>query len=444
MDKELTQAQRDALLKKFEQYTVNWADQESGFSESHDFYRMGMRKSLRERNIKRQNNWAVNNPDTKKFRESLRTKLIRSSGGKMDFDPVTDVNAFPAMKETFSWQKFREALNSKLREADSGSMYPLMLVAGILQNVIGMYTLAKPSYMDWVTVISTKLIDTPYAPLHGISFPREVGEQAPYPVSKTAALSGKFHARKYGTMLEVTEELLEDDQTGQFQMLSGQLGEYLQLLTEVLVYGRLASVGGMQYAGFQPGKSETQPSGETNWPWTLQTSPFIGGGYNKAASFGAPTVANIETGMIAMKQQKNLLGIAIPVNPKRIITSPKYMFDVAVVLNSAYYPAVGGTAGTTGTTFAINPLKGMADLTVTPFLFDNSGAAVNNSTAWFLVDDSKPFFQLVQKEPVSVVQEAPNSGQGFDRDVVRFKASTRQIADFVDSRFAWQGNDGSV
>ncbi len=442
--RELTPQERDAILKKFDQYSLTWADQESGFSEEHYFYRLGQRRSLRERNSKRQNNWAINNPDTKKFREGLRARLKRGTGGEMDFDPIKDVNKFPAMKEGFNWTKFRHKLNDRMREADSGSMYPLMLVAGVLQNVIGMYTLAKPSYLDWVTVISTKLQDTPYAPLHGLSFPREVGEQMPYPVSKTAALSGKFHARKYGTMLEMTQELLDDDQTGQFQMLSGQLGEYLQLLTEVLVYGRLASVGGMQYAGFQPGQSETKPSGETNWPWTLQSAPFIGGGYNKAASFGAPTVANIEIGMIAMKQQKNLLGIAIPINPKRILTSPKYMFDVAVVLNSAYYPAVGGTAGTTGTTFAINPLKGMADLTVTPFMFDNTGAAVNNSTAWYLVDDSKPFFQLVQKEPVSVVQEAPNSGQGFERDVVRFKGSTRQIADFVDSRFAWQGNDGSV
>lgn len=446
-NKELTQAERDELLKKFDQYSMTFADQESGFSESHDFYRFSagmLRKSLRERNTKRQNNWTVNNPDTKKFREGLRRRLKAGTAGKMDFDPVTDVQKFPTMKESFSWNRFREALNEKFTEADSGTMYPLMLVAGVLQNVIGMYQAAKPSYMDWVTVISTKLIDTPFAPLHGISFPREVGEQMPYPVSKTAALSGKFHARKYGTMLEITQELLDDDQTGQFQMLSGQLGEYLQLLTEVLVYGRLASVGGMSYAGFAPGSSETQPSGESNWPWTVATSSFIGGGYNKPAAFGAPTVTNIEAGMIAMKQQKNLLGIAIPVNPKRILTSPKYMFDVAVVLNSAYYPAVGGSAGTTGTTFAINPLKGMADLTVTPFMFDNTGAAVNNSTAWYLVDDSKPFFQLVQKEPVSVEQEAPNSGESFARDVVRFKCSTRQIADFVDSRFAWQGNDGSV
>ena len=435
--KELTTGERDALLQKFDKLS-------SGGSADYDFgHRASWAggNSLRERNAKKQSNWTINNPDTKSLRESLKRKLKR---GGIDLDPIVDHEKFPVMKESFSWSKFREQLDSKFKEADSGTMYPLMLVAGVLQNVIGMYQIAKPSYMDWVTVTPTKLVVTPVAPLHGLSFPREVGEQMPYPVSKTAALSLKFTARKYGTMLEMTRELIEDDQTGQFQMLSGQLGEYLQLLTEVLVYGRLSSASGAQYSGFTPGVSETQPSGESNYPWTVATSSFIGGGFNKPASFGGPTVANIEAGMIALKQQKNLLGVLIPVNPKRIITGPKYMFDVAVILNSAYYPAGAQNAGTTGGAFSINPLKGIADLTVTPFMFDNTGAAANSSTAWYLVDDSKPFFQLVQREPVSVEQEAPNAGESFNRDVVRFKCSTRQIADFVDPRFAWQGNDGSV
>lgn len=427
---ELTQAQRDQLLKRFDRLSSGGeSDYDFGFSASFDG-----RSGLRERNAKKIAHWAINNPEMKKLRETIKR------GSNIDF--VKDTDKFPVMKEGFSWKKFQ----NKLREADSGSMYPLFLVAGVLQNVIGMYQVAKPSYQDWVTVTPTKLKATPVAPLHGISFPREVGEQMPYPVSQTAALSLQFVARKYGTMLEMTHELIEDDQTGQFKMLSGQLGEYLQLVTEVLCYGRFQSVNSAQsYSGFAPGISETQPSGESNWPWALASAPFIGGGWNDAATKGPPTVANIELGMIQLKQQKNLLGVLMPVNPKRIITSPKYMFDVAVVLNSAFYPAVpSGTAGATGANFAINPLKGIADLTISPFLFDNTGSAANTSLAWYLVDDSKPCFQLLMREPVSVVQETPTSGQSFERDVVRFKASTRMIADWVDSRFAYRGSDGTL
>lgn len=416
---ELTQAQRDEMLKKFDGYLEE---------------RQGS-NSLRERNTQKLRKHTLENAETKGIRESMKRKI--------GWDPVTDTAKFPVMKEGFSWKRFHGQLEEQLREADSGTMFPLFLVAGLLQNVIGMYNMYKTSYADWVTVTPTNLLDTPVAPLHGLSFPREVGEQMPYPVSKTAALSLKFHARKYGTMYEVTKELLEDDQSGQFKQQTGMLGEYLQLLTEVLVYGRLASVNGMTYAGFAPGVSETKPSTETNYPWTLATAPFVGGGYNQASA-GTLTVANIEAGMIALKQQKNLLGIVIPVNPNRIIVSPKYMFDIAVILNSAYYPAVGGNAGTTGTTFAINPLKGIADATVSPFVFDNTGAAVNTSKAWYIVDDSKPWFQLVVRTPVAVEQENPQSGESFARDVYRFKANTRMIADFVDPRFAFQGSDGSV
>ena len=441
--KTMTQAERDELLQKFDKFTASPGEFMEG--QEFDFFNAsfgGSGRTKQQRNAAKQKNWAINCPEMKQFRERLKKRLAR--GGIKNLDPITDREKFPVWKESFSWARFREQLDKKFTEADSETMYPLMLAAGVLQNVIGMYTLVKPSYQDWVTVTPTKLVDTPVAPLHGLSFPREVGEEDPYPVSQTAGLSMKFHARKYGTMLEITDELQQDDQTGQFKMLSGQLGEYMQLVREVLVYGRLASVGGMSYAGFAPGASETTPAEETNYPWTVATSPFVGGGYNKPAAFGAPTVANIEAGAIALKQQKNKLGIALSINPKRIIAGPKYMFDIAVVLNSAYYPAVGGSAGTTGTTFAINPLKGIADLTVTPFIFDNTGAAVNNSTAWYLADDSKPFFQLLDREPISVVQEAPNSGAGFERDVIRYKARTRCIADFVDPRFIWQGNDGSV
>ena len=413
----MDKVQREEMTKEFDKYLDGRAQE----------------NTLRERNRKKQSNWCLENAETKAFREGVKAKT--------NIDPLTDSEKFPVMKEGFSWRKFKDQV---LREADSGTMYPLFLVAGVLQNVIGMYNLAKPSYQDWVTVTPTNLLDTPVAPLHGLSFPREVGEQMPYPVSQTAALSLKFHARKYGTMLEMTKELLDDDQTGQFKMLSGQLGDYLQLVTEVLVYARLQSVNAnMSYSGFVPGKSETQPSGESNWPYTLATAPFIGGGYNDPGA-AALTVANIEVAMIAAMQQKNLLGVLMAVNPNRIIIGPKYHFDLAVILNSAYYPAGAQSAGVTGGAFSINPLKGIADATVSRFLFDNAGAVATSSKAWYVVDDSKPWFQLIMRTPVSVEQETPTSGQSFERDVVRFKCSTRMIADHVDPRFVIRGSDGSV
>ncbi len=396
--------------------------------------------TLLERNKETLRKHSIDNAETKGFREGMKRKY--------GFDPVApdnqkDADRFPVMKEGFSWKKFRDQVDSQLKEADSGSAFTQFLVAGLLQNVIGMYNLAKTSYQDWVHVTSTNLLETPVAPLHGLSFPREVGEQMPYPVSQTAALSLKFKARKYGTMYEVTKELLEDDQSGQFKQQTGMLGEYLQLLTEVLVYGRLGSVVGASYAGFSPGVSETKPSGESNWPWAAAAAPLIGGAVTKATAV-ALSDTSLKAGINVLSQQKNLLGILLGIKPNRILVSPYYQWDVAVLLNSAYYPAGAQAAGVTGGAFSINPLKGIADATIAPFMGDHLGGFAANSKAWYLIDDSKPFFQLLMRTPVSVEQENPQAGQSFERDICRFKANTRMIADFVDSRFAYQGSDGST
>lgn len=420
MEVQLTESQRDEMLQKFNDYLAA----------------RGETNTLREKNIKKLKKHCLENAETKQY----RTKMKRRFG----IDPLTETENFPAMKESFSWTKFRGQLDEKFREADSETTFPLFLIAGIMQNTIGMYQLTKPSYMDWATVTTTNLVETPFAPLQGRSFPREVGSQMPYPESNTAGLSIKIRAKKYGDMMSIEQELLEDDQTGQFQQQSGEMGEYLQLLTEVLVYGKLASASGMSYAGFDVPVSETKPSYESNYPWAQSSAPLKGGGYNRPSSFGTLIQANVQTGIETLMQQKNLLGLVMAVNANRILISPKYRFDAAVLLNSAYYPSATGSAGTVGGAFSINPLQGIADLSVSRYMPNNSGVFGANSSAWYIVDDSKPWFQVVVKTPVSVEQESPTSGESFNRDIYRFKCRTRMNADIIDPRFAWQGSDGSV
>lgn len=416
----MEQNQRDEILKKFDSYLAARAEE----------------NPLREKNRKVLAKHAIDNKETKEFREGVKRRY--------GIDPITDTEKFPVMKESFSWKKFRGQLEEQLREADTSSVFSQFLVAGILQNVNSMYQQVKVSYQDWVTVTPTNLVETPMAPLHGLTFPREVGSQSPYPEVAAAALDLKIRARKYGSVYSIEKELLEDDQTGQFKQQTGMLGEYLQLLSEVLCYGKLQSVANMNYSGFSVPVSETQPSYETNYPWTTSAAPFRGGGFNRPVAYGALSQSNIQSGINALMQQKNLLGIQMMVNPSRILISPYYHFDLAVLLNSSYYPSGAAAAGSTGGAFAINPLKGIADATVSRFMPDNTGAFAVNSKAWFIVDSSKPWFQMLTKVPVAVEQENPMSGDSFNRDIYRFKCSTRMNADFIDPRFAWQGSDGSV
>jgi|GEM_PF-2666704 len=416
----MEQKQRDEMLQKFDAYLAG---------------RASTNTKLEENNKKIQKHM-LENAEMKAFRSTAKARY--------GIDPMTDSEKFPVMKEGFSWKKFRGQLNEQLREADSESAFQTFLVAGLLQNIIGMYNLVAVSYKDWATVTPTNLKETPYAALQGLSFPREVGAQMPYPEVRAAGYDGKLVARKYGSMYSVEEELLEDDQTGQFKQQAGMLGEYLAILTEVLVYGKLQSVANTSYAGFNVPVSETKPSTEANWPWAQSSAPFVGGGYNRPATYTALTQAGVQAGIEALMVQKNLLGITMMVNPKRLLISPVNRFDAAVLLNSAYYPSGAASAGAVGGAFAINPIQGILDVSVTRFMPDNSGVVGGLSKAWFIVDDSKPWFQVAMRTPVSVQTEAPNSGANFERDVHRFKASTRMNADVIDPRFAWRGNDGSV
>lgn len=388
---------------------------------------------LREANKKVIKRVLTESAEIKKDRQ-IYTKL-------MGYDPLTEEGSkkFPVMEANFSWNK----VQSKLIEADASSSFSQFLRAGIQSITNAMYETVETSYEDWVTVVQSNKDTELYAPNHGVAFPRQVGPSQKYPEVGAAALDLKLKNLKFGSMYSIEKELLDDDQTGSFQRQAGLMGEYMKILTEVLVYGKLASVANMQYIDYAVSVSETKPSYETNYPWTTSAAPLRGGGYNKATA-GALTQGNVQNGIIALMQQKNLQGIRMQVKPNRLLISPTLSFDASVLMNSAYYPSGAASAGAVGGAFAINPIKGLLDITVSRFMFKNDGSVNGDSKAWYLVDDSKPWFVLQLREAVSVEQEAVNAGASFEIDNYRFKTRSRMNADFVDPRFAWQGNDGSV
>lgn len=371
----------------------------------------------------------INQDGVRELRANLKNKF--------GVDPVTDLEKFPLMEGKFSWR----TLERKLMEADVSSAFTQFLRAGLQQIVNGAYKAVEVTYTDWVTVTSSSKSTELYAPNHGVSFPRDVGPSELYPEVGAAALDLELKNIKFGSIYALQKELLDDDQSGTFAGQASLLGEYMGLLAEVLCYGKLASVANMQYIDYSIPVSETKPSYETNYPWS---TALRGGGATRPSTYGAMTQANIQNGIIGLMNQKNLQGIKMQATARRLITGPALEFDASVLLNSAYYPSGAAAAGNVGGAFAINPMKGILQHTVSRFQFKNDGTVDGSSKAWQLVDDSKPFFILQMRQPVAIEQEATNSGESFNRDVYRFKASSRMNGDWIDPRFAWQGNDGSV
>jgi hypothetical protein len=336
-----------------------------------------------------------------------------------------------------------KALKEKLREADLSSTFSQFLRAGIQQITNSWYQTTPVTYTEWVNTVQSSLQTELYTPNHGLAFPQQVGEGELYPEVGVAAMDISLRNWKFGTMFPVSKELMNDDKSGSMQTQIGRLGEYMAILTEVLCYAKLASASNMSYLNYTIPTSETKPNYEANWPYAAASAPFVGGGFNRPASYAVLTQAAIQAGMIALAGQKNLQGIRMLVNPSHLLVSWKYKYDLSVLLNSAFYPSGAAAAGTTGGAFAVNPIQGILQPVFSRYMFTNAGVSDSNSGAWYIADAGKGFIQQLL-EPVSVEQEAPNSGESFARDVLRFKASTRQNADYIDPRFFWRGSDGSI
>jgi hypothetical protein len=389
--------------------------------------------TLKEKNKKAQEKAVWNNPEMKALRESAQKQF--------GID-MRDEKKLPVSSSDFSWKKFKERA---LKEAISASSFPQLERVGVQAAVNQLYQSVEDTYSDWTHIIASDKDTELYAPLHGITFPGNVGPAEKFIESNMAGLDIKLRNRKFGQLFTIERELDEDDQTAQTQNMVALMAEYAKLVAEVYCYGKLASVSGMQYSNLTVPTSETKPSTETNYPFTTSAAPFVGGGYNRPTSFAALAQDKIQDGIIALMNQLNLLGLKMLIKPDTIIIGPRYRFDLSVLMNSAYYPSGAAAAGNVGGAFAINPIfNALAKPVISRFMFDQNGSVNANSKAWYITDSSKPWFVLQMREAANVTQENPQAGESFDRDILRWKMRVRLNADFIDPRFVWQGNNGSV
>lgn len=388
------------------------------------------RRNTAEQNKKMIEKAVWGSPEMRELRESTKAQF------KVD---MKDEKNFPVGSPDFSWKSFKE---KAFREGISASTFPQLLRAGVQTVVNNLYSTVDSTYEEWAHVVPSQKDTELYAPLHGLTFLSEVGPGQKFIESNVQGLDIKLKNRKFGELFPVERELIEDDQTGQMIQMASLMAEYAKLAIEVYCYGKLASVSGMAYSNLTIPTSETKPADESSYPWSTSLQ---GGGATRPNAYGALSQANIQSGIIALMNQKNLLGLKMLVKPDTIIISPAKRFDLSVLLNSAYYPSGAAAAGNVGGAFAINPIYNvLAKPVVSRFVFKNDGTVNGDSTAWYLCDGSKPAFVAQIREAASVSQENPQSGESFDRDVLRWKLRLRFNADFIDPRFFWQGSDGTA
>lgn len=322
--------------------------------------------------------------------------------------------------ERIAWKDRRLSVK-KLREAVAESSFPTLLRAGVQNFLFDGYEQVAVIYPDLVRVINSDKFEELYAPLYGAELPKQVNRSQRFEGSRLQGLDKRLVNIKFGRMLEVERELVDDDQTGQIIQKASTMGERMRYVEEQSVMNAIVNA-------------------------TYNTT--IG---NLNSGGGRISQVGIEKATVALHEMRDPLGQLIMVQPDTILVSPSDEFEGAKLLQSALQPSVPGaagqtantaTSGLTGWTMTMNPLQGLFALKVSRFLpseFSTVKGLDGVHGACFLLQ-SKKSLVFQDRDPLEVQQEATNSGESFARDQYRWRVRRRFNTAVIESRYLYRVN----
>jgi hypothetical protein len=380
----------------------------------------------------------IQNRRIEKIRESSRSQVMTACGIDPDliewFDPSLSVKGL--REATYKGKRATFGSNT-MREASAESSFGALLRAGVNNFMFDAYQTVPTIYQDLVRVASSNKYEELYAPLYNSELPQEVFPSEPFDDSRIIGLDVHVRNRKFGRMLAFERELVDDDMTGQITQRAANLGEMMRYVEELQVMIALEGAvnpqtGGAGYS-FSALGNALQTPGQLSQP-------------------------NLETADIQLQNMVDPLGDFMLVTPDTVLVSPADKFNILKLLNSTLQPSVPGAAGTTlsnaaagttGFTMTINPLQGEYAAKVSRFLPGATSAQGGPGLkgpgldgahgSWFLMQTKKSIvFQ--DRDPLEVLQEAPNAGTAFAFDQYRYRVRRRFAVRVIDPRFILLGN----
>lgn len=327
--------------------------------------------------------------------------------------PAADIEALWAYQD-----KFGDMSIKKLSESVAETQLPQLLRFGVQNFLFDGYASVPVVYPDLVRVVSSGGAEELYAPLYGAELPTKLAPGQEYGDSRLLGLDVHVPNNKFGRMLGIEWELVDDDRTGQVVTRASQMGERMRYVEEAQVINAIQAGG---------------PQGYTT---------TIG---NRPATFAPLTGPLLQAADIALEEINDPLGNKMLVLPDTLLVSPADKFNAAVLLQSALQPSVPGASGQTadtagsgltGWTNSINPLQGLYSLKVSRFM-PTTGQVSGGS--WVLMQ-TKTSVVFQDRTSLRVMQEATNAGQSFERDIIRYRVDRRFAAALIESRYLYLGN----
>jgi len=373
--------------------------------------------------------------------KDLQAKGIKALAEAMKADYGVDilsekdgVKLYDLESSDFSAKGFREGaydVSRKLKERNSEGTMGQLLRAGIQMTANNWYQAVEATYNKWIQETTSNKRQEMYAPLNRAGMPKRTGKSETFKEIDVKGLDVELVNYKFGSIIGFEKELFDDDQTGQIATRAGQMGENMRIYEDAYAYLRLLGAAG-EISGDPVPASPAY--GGMSGLFKTSAAPHEGGGFNRPVTFQRLGKQSLQDAFITLRKMKDLLGNKMLVMPDTIIVSPDDQFDLDVLLNSTMYPTAPGTAGTTGNVAAKNPLQGIATPVVSLWMPDK---------AWVLMQAGKGII-FQRREATEIVQENPASGPAFSADEYRYKVRARFEADWIDPRFAYLGNDGTV
>lgn len=304
----------------------------------------------------------------------------------------------------------------RLREAVAESAFPALLRSGVQGFLFDAYQAVGVIYPDLVRVVNSNKFEELYAPMYGAETPKQVNPSQKFEESRLQGLDVRVRNLKFGRILGVERELIDDDMTGQIVQRASQMGQRIRYVEEQVV---MSAIVGATY------------------------TTAIGNRPSAGAKLSQP---GLEAADIALMGIRDPLGNLILVQPDTLVVGPADKFNAAKLLNSALQPSVPGASGQTantassggtGWTMTVNPLQGLYSLKVSRFLPTLGLDATNGP--WYLMQ-AKTSIAFQDRDPLEVVPEARDAGESFDRDQYRWRTRRRFNAAVIESRYIYEGN----
>lgn len=316
----------------------------------------------------------------------------------------------------------------EMQEAVDSTAFPSATGVLIAQRVIEAYT-TQPGIGDrLVTNMPSKLKSERIPGMTQLEGPREVPEQTAYPESSFEEKYVTTETAKKGRLLEITEETIFFDQTGQILLRAQRLGETTRDEREETILVGVLDVGsGALGAGGRAYKDVYRPTGSV--------ATLYSAANNNLLSTATPLVDWTDIDEVLTYHAENVrddravTGERRPITfrPRQLLVAQKKASTAARIVNATEVMTQPAAADATVRQTTGNPLTtiapGISPLSspLLDYLATVSGSRYDDSDDWFIGDFPR---QFIWQEiwPLQTFRSREDDEARFSRDILaRFK-----------------------